>query len=173
MNQRPAFIRHYTELPSSRWVYPGETEQMSEGTPLSRSLGLQRLGVHHELLPPGTRTSWPHAEEKEEELIFVLEGEPDVWIDGVIYPLQAGDVVAFPPGTGIAHTFINNSDRPARLLVIGETIADSGSFYVFQPEGWQGMPAENLWKSPPPRERGSHDGLPDQLRKLKENDLLL
>lgn len=164
MNERPSFIRHYTEMASSRGVYPGDTEEMSVGTPLSRPLGLKRIGFHHELLPPASRTSWPHAEEKEEELVFVLEGEPDAWIDGVLYRLRVGDVVVFVPGTGIAHTFINNTDKPVRLLVVGEKIPSSRTFYPFRPGGWEGMPIENRWVDPPPSIRGPHDGLPDGLR---------
>ncbi len=35
-------------------------------------------------------------------------------------PLQPGDSVAFPAGTGICHTFLNNTADPVRLLVVGE-----------------------------------------------------
>ena len=33
-------------------------------------------------------------------------------------------MVAFPAGTGIAHTFINNGDTRARLLIFGEKHPD-------------------------------------------------
>jgi uncharacterized cupin superfamily protein len=72
--------------------------------------------VHYEILPPGRRTSFPHAEHDEEELIFVLEGTPDVWIDGEMFRLTEGDAVGFPSGTGIAHTFINDTEIDVRLL---------------------------------------------------------
>src|SRR5262245_64118036 len=66
---------------------------------------------HHERLMPGRRVSWPHAEADEDEFVFVIEGEPDLWIDGELRRLKAGDGVGFPSGTGISHTFINNSDK--------------------------------------------------------------
>lgn len=161
---RPPFIRHVSEIPSSQASYPDDAELMSIGTPLSRPLGLVRLGIHHELLPPGTRTSWPHCEEKEEEFCYVLEGHPDVWIDGQLYRLDPGDVVAFLPNTGIAHTIINNTSEPVRLVVVGENFADNRIFYPLNPKGNQGLPPEKLWADAPARDRGPHDGRPDAQR---------
>lgn len=66
------------------------------GAPLARGLRLNRLGIHHERLPPGRRTSYPHAESDEEEFIYVLEGFPEVWINGYLWKLEPGDSVGFP-----------------------------------------------------------------------------
>ena len=59
--KRPDCIRHWREseepyLPG----YPDSGERFSIGAPLARQLGLLRLGIHHERLPPGRRTSYPH-----------------------------------------------------------------------------------------------------------------
>ena len=117
--ERPAFIRHWTALEGADDAhYPGDTELLSIRAALGKSLGLTRLGIHHERLPPGRRTSYPHAESAEEEFVFVLDGEPDVWIDGDLHRLRAGDAVAFPAGTGICHTFMNNTDGEVRLLIV-------------------------------------------------------
>lgn len=91
---------------------------MSIGASIGCLLGLVRIGIHHERLPPGRRTSYPHAESAEEEFVYVLEGTPDVWIDGTLLRLAPGDAVAFPGGTGICHTVLNNTE--VRLLVVGE-----------------------------------------------------
>ena len=119
--ERPSFIRHWSELekPDDRH-YAGDTELMCIGAPLGSTVGLTRIGIHHERLPPGRRTSYPHAESAEEEFVLVLEGAPDVWIDGHLHRLRAGDAVGFPAGTGICHTFLNNSQDEVRLLVLGE-----------------------------------------------------
>jgi len=52
-----------------------------------------------------------HAEENEEEFVYVIEGEVDAWIDGNLHRMVAGDLAAFPAGTGICHCFINNTER--------------------------------------------------------------
>ena len=93
--------------------------------PFARPLGLTRLGVHHEVLKPGHRSSLPHAEATEEECVYILEGHPQAWIDGALHPLSPDDIVVFPPGTGIRHTITNPTDRNVRMLVIGERVAVS------------------------------------------------
>ncbi len=120
---RPDFIRHVSDLPSREVVWPGSDEILAVRTPLSRPLGLTRLGVHHEVLEPGHRSSLPHAEATEEECVYVLEGHPQAWIDGELHPLEPDDIVVFAPGTGIRHSIANPTDEPVRLLVIGERVA--------------------------------------------------
>ena len=105
----------------ARFAEPEVEGGFGIGAPFGRAFGLTRIGIHHELLPPGTRTSLPHAESAEEEFAYVLEGTPDVWIDGELFRLAPGDGVGFPAGTGIAHSFLNNTDDPVRLIVVGET----------------------------------------------------
>jgi uncharacterized cupin superfamily protein len=121
---RPPFILHWQEIQDPDDAsYPGSRELLSIGSPLGRRTGLTQIGVHHELLLPGRRTSWPHAEADEDELVYVLEGFPHVWIDGVLHALRPGDAVGFPCGTGIAHTFLNDGEHPVRLLCVGRASA--------------------------------------------------
>src|SRR5262249_45621820 len=84
----------------------------------AKTFGLKRLGIHYELLRPGRRTSWPHAESDEEEFVYVIDGHPDVWIDGELHRLDPGDGVGFPSGTGIAHTFFNNTETNVKGIEI-------------------------------------------------------
>ena len=163
--ERPECIIHYKEIQADDdATYPGSDELLSIGSALGRHFGLKRLGIHHELLPPGRRTSWPHAEKTEEEFVFVLEGCPDVWLDGHLHGLVPGDAVGFVPGDGLAHTFINNTDAEVRLLVVGDTHRDDNlCFYAVHPERNAEID-EFLWKDRPHRELGPHDGLPDALR---------
>ena len=120
---RPDFIRHVSDLPSGDVIWPGSDEVLAVRTPLSRPLGLTRLGIHHEVLAPGHRSSLPHAEATEEECVYVLEGNPAAWIDGELHPLEPDDVVVFAPATGIRHTITNPTDAPVRLLIVGERVA--------------------------------------------------
>ena len=69
--KRPDCIRHWRELEGpDDATYPDSPERFSIGAPLGRGLRLNRLGIHHERLPPGRRTSYPHAESDEEEFII-------------------------------------------------------------------------------------------------------
>ena len=161
---RPGFIKHFSEIqdPDSAH-YPDSDELLSIGSPFAKKFGLTKLGIHHEMLPPGRRTSWPHAESEEEEFVYVIEGNPDAWIDGHLYRLNPGDAVGFIPGTGICHTFLNNTQVDVRLLVVGEATKKTNKcFYALHPkrngqakkEGW-------LWEDPPHQALGNHDGLPN------------
>ncbi|HEY9101516.1 cupin domain-containing protein [Chitinimonas sp.] len=162
---RPDCIRHYQDIQEADDShYPGSAELMSIGSPFGRTFGFKRLGIHHELLPPGRRTSWPHAESTEEEFVYVIEGTPDVWLDGTLYRLQPGDGVGFKPGDGLAHSFINNTDTPVRLLVVGDTNrADNRIHYPLHPKRNAEIGALH-WTDVPERSLAGHDGLPDAQR---------
>ena len=80
-------------------------------------------------------------------------------MDGQLHRMVAGDFAAFAAGTGIAHTFINNGDREALLLVGGEANkADNRIVYPLNPERrekvgdagwWHDAPARALASDPP------------------------
>ncbi|WP_348652870.1 cupin domain-containing protein [Polyangium sp. y55x31] len=166
--QRPAFIKHQREVRSADDShYPGSDELLSIGSPLGRAVGLTRIGIHHEELPPGRRTSWPHAESDEEEFAYVIEGRPDVWIDGHLFPLEPGDAVGFPAGTGIAHTFINNTEEVVRLLVVGEANKRWNRIVYPLHPARNAEVGEYAWHDVPRRELGPHDGMPDALRRRR------
>ncbi len=166
MAQHPPFILRSADVAERVHTYPNSDEPMAPSRAIGHAAGLQRIGLHLARVPPGARTSWPHAEEDEEEFVFVLEGRIDAWVDGELYPMSAGDLAAFPCGTGICHTFINNGEREAVLLVGGEAAkSDSRIFYPLHPGRRGDMPWSSWWDDVPARPRGAHDGLPDKLRK--------
>ncbi len=91
----------------------------------------------------------------------MIEGHPDAWVDGHLYRLNPGDVVAFPPGTGIGHTFINNTQDDVRLLVVGDTDQpEDRGCYPLNPE--LHTIHSKWWEDAPRRPLGPHDGRPDQ-----------
>jgi uncharacterized cupin superfamily protein len=163
---RPANVLHWQDVNDlDDSGYPGDDERLGFTARLSVKLGLFRIGIGHEVLPPGRRTSYPHAELSEEEFVFVLEGTPDLWQDGHLHRLQPGDAVGWPSGTGIAHTLINNTDADVRLLVVGEPSRRRFKVhYPLNPERNASL-GEGWWSDVPRRELGPHDGLPDARRR--------
>lgn len=155
---RPDFIAHWTTLedPDNNH-YRGDDELMGIDASLGETLGLTRIGIHHVRLLPGRRTSYPHAESAEEEFVFVIAGEPDVWIDGDLHALKPGDSVAFPAGTGICHTFLNNTEEEVRLLVVGEKPKAENAIRYPLNEAHE-RTREDRWVDPPARTLGPHDG---------------
>jgi uncharacterized cupin superfamily protein len=158
-------VAHFSEIEGDdSWSYSNSDERFAFSAAFSKRFGLMRLGIHHERLPPGRRVSWPHAEADEEEFVYVIEGTPDVWIDGHLKRLKPGDGVGFPAGTGIAHTFLNNSENDVRLLVVGEASRERSRIdYPLHPRRNAEI-GERHWKYKPERELGLHNGLPDKPR---------
>ena len=162
---RPPFIIQTRDVLETTHRYPNSDEPMGPARAIGRAAGLRKIGLHVQRVPPGHRVSWPHAEEKEEEFVYVLDGEVDAWIDGVLHRMQAGDLAAFPAGTGICHTFLNNGQREATLLVGGEANqADNRIYYPLHPQRRGDMPWSHWGESVPSSAQGSHDGKPDALR---------
>lgn len=113
---------------------PFDAEKLSAGHDLGRAAGSRRLGAWEERIPPGVRTSFTHAHLREEELIYVLAGHPTLrWIEVGAEPqeieLEPGDFIAFPAGTGIAHTFWNRGTTDAVILAVGERCTGERTAY--------------------------------------------
>jgi uncharacterized cupin superfamily protein len=158
--EKPECVRNWREIqgPDDRH-YAESTELLALDANFSAALGLRRIGIRHQVLPPGRRTSYPHAESDEEEFVYVVEGTPSLWLNGVLHELAPGDGVGFPAGTGIAHSFLNNTAAPVVLLVVGEPgKAHNKVFYPVNPE--QKQIRSDWWDDPPAHAMGPHDGMP-------------
>jgi uncharacterized cupin superfamily protein len=70
---------------------------------LGAAAGALKAGLNHVTLPPGSSGAPAHCHALEEELFYVLGGSGTLRLDGDEHPLTAGDVVARPPSTGVAH----------------------------------------------------------------------
>ena len=163
MSSHPA-IAHWSEIEEAEaWHYDGHDEPMGINAPFGSHFGLRRIGIHHQRLMPGARTSFPHAERTEDEFIYILSGTPDVWLDGHLHRLKPGDGVGFKAGDGLAHTFLNNSDSEVEILVVGDkSRPDNQIVYPRNPEQKSGR--EDWWEDAPKRPLGPHDGLSDKRR---------
>lgn len=122
LDSRPEFIRHHSSIVDQNFYafYNGSDETFAKGASLGSDLGLVELGIHHETLAPGKRSSWPHAHLIEEEFVYVLEGTPDIWVNGKLHRAKANDIIFFPPNSNLAHAVYNNSKEDVVMIVIGE-----------------------------------------------------
>ena len=86
----------------------------------------------------------------------MLEGSVEAWIDGVRYPMVRGDIAAFPAGTGIVHTFINEGETEAILLVGGERSKPDNRI-VYPLDSWRRgqMKDTEWWDDAPVHAQGS------------------
>ncbi len=119
--KRPA-LDPSTLAPRGTSGYPEEFRSRvlpREKRALGDALGLTQFGVNLTTLFPGKESSLRHYHAREEELVFVLEGEVILRTDEGEQTLTAGMCAGFPAGSQNGHHFINRSDRPARYLEIG------------------------------------------------------
>jgi uncharacterized cupin superfamily protein len=110
---------------------------------LTHELGATRTGLGVYEVAPGQKT-WPyHFELGEEEWIVVIEGTIVLRTPSGEEQLTAGDVVCCRVGPDGAHAVRNDSDAPARFMMLsnvavdadGAVYPDSGTFVV-RTEGW-------------------------------------
>jgi uncharacterized cupin superfamily protein len=96
---------------------------------LGDAAGLTQFGVNLLRLPAGAWSSQRHWHSREDELIYVLEGEVVMITDGGEEMLRAGDCAGFPAGESDGHHLQNRSAREAVILEIGTRRPDSSSYY--------------------------------------------
>ena len=95
-------------------VRPGEGHRVGNVEFLARSLDTERFNVALVTIAPQRSGPELHTHESEDDSFFRLDGELVFTVDGVEVVASAGTFVLVPPG--IAHTFVNRTDEPARFL---------------------------------------------------------
>jgi uncharacterized cupin superfamily protein len=88
---------------------------------LGRSQGLTHFGVNLTVIPPGSWSSQRHWHSHEDEFVWVVEGELTLVTNGGEEILRAGDCAAFKAGDPDGHHLVNKSERPAKVLEIGNS----------------------------------------------------
>ena len=93
------------------------------GNRIKRVLGdlfdLTQFGVNLTTLPPGAWSAQRHWHEREDEFIYVVEGELALISDDGEVTLGAGMCAGFPAGRANGHHVVNRSASAASYLEIG------------------------------------------------------
>jgi uncharacterized cupin superfamily protein len=92
-------------------------------------IGARKLGYRVSTLPPGHYFCPLHGHAREEEMFFVLDGEPSIRTLTGTVRCRKGDFIAFPVGESGAHQLLNESDAPATVLLLGRTEAFEACYY--------------------------------------------
>ena len=86
---------------------------------LGNAAGLDQFGVNLTTLKAGASSSLRHWHEKEDELIYMLEGEVVLVEDGGETVLRAGDAAGFKANRRDGHHLVNRTTHDAVYLEIG------------------------------------------------------
>ena len=96
---------------------------------LGDACGLTHFGVNLVMLPPGGQSALRHWHTREDEFVYVLEGELVLVTDAGETIMQAGDCAGFKAGVRDGHHLQNRSGETARFLVVGNRDdADHGEY---------------------------------------------
>jgi uncharacterized cupin superfamily protein len=90
-----------------------------EKRPLGELFGLTNFGVNLTRLAPGAVSALRHRHSRQDEFVYVLEGEPTLVTDAGEMPLGPGMCAGFPAG-GPAHMLANRSGRDVVYLEVGD-----------------------------------------------------
>ena len=111
------------QLPTdTRTGYPAPLNRVVEGRQrkrLGNAAGLDQFGVNLTTLKPGAASALRYWHEKEDELVFVLEGEVVLVENSGETVLKPGEAAGFKANSRDGHHLVNKSNRDAVYLEIG------------------------------------------------------
>ena len=87
---------------------------------LGDALGLTNFGVNLVHLPTGAISSQRHWHSKQDEFVYIVEGELVLVTDDGEQILTAGAVAGFPAGKPDGHHLVNRSGKTATYLEVGD-----------------------------------------------------
>jgi uncharacterized cupin superfamily protein len=91
-----------------------------ERRPLGDFFGLTNFGVNLTRLPPGGMSALRHTHSREDEFIYVVEGEAVLVTNAGETPLRPGMCAGFKAGDGNAHHLLNRTMHDVVYLEIGD-----------------------------------------------------
>ncbi len=112
-------------------TYPADLAQRVAGRekrPLGDRFGLKAFGVNLTRLAPGAHSALRHRHTRQEEFLYVLEGEPTLVTDDGELRLRPGMCAGFPAG-GVAHHLVNRSERDVVYLEVGDRPPGDDAIY--------------------------------------------
>ncbi len=96
---------------------------------LGDALGLRNFGVNLVRLAPGAMSSMRHWHARQDEFVYVLEGELALVTDAGAQTLKAGMAAGFPAGAEDGHHLVNRSDKDALYLEVGDRVPGDACVY--------------------------------------------
>lgn len=88
--------------------------------PLGDLFGLTNFGVNLTTLQPGAVSSLRHTHSRQDELVYILEGEPTLVTNDGETILSPGMAAGFKAGSPDAHHLVNRTERDVVYVEIGD-----------------------------------------------------
>jgi mannose-6-phosphate isomerase-like protein (cupin superfamily) len=105
-------VIRFDDKPTASWR-PGKFGRLHAAGSVGPT---QKLCINESWNDPGVGAPTHQHPDGLEEVIMVLEGTAEFWVDGEHHELAAGDAIVLPPYCW--HGFKNNGTEPLRVLAI-------------------------------------------------------
>ena len=112
--------------------YPAMYQPLVRGRekhPVGDHFGLKNFGVNVTRLKPGAQSSLRHAHTKQDEFIYIVEGNPVLVTNNGEEWLSPGMCAGFPCGSDNAHHLINRTGDDVVYLEIGDRTPGDAATY--------------------------------------------
>jgi len=96
---------------------------------LGDALGLTTFGVNLTRLEPGAASALRHWHKRQDEFVYVLEGELTLVTDAGEQVLGPGACAGFPGGVPDGHHLVNRTRAPALYLEVGDRLPGDAAEY--------------------------------------------
>ena len=101
-------------------------------------------GLESRWLAPSGQSALRHAHGKQDEFVYILEGEPVLITDSGETALKPGMCAGFKAGTGNAHQLLNRTSDEVHYLEAGDRSA--GDAVIYPDDDLQAVFVDGLWK---------------------------
>jgi len=119
---RRAAVSFYPEPFATRMI--GREKRL-----LGDFFGLKNFGINLTRLAPNAMSALRHAHTKQDEFVYVVQGEPTLRTNEGSLRLAPGMCVGFPAGTGNAHHLHNETTEEVLYLEVGDRTAGDAVDY--------------------------------------------
>ena len=99
---------------------------------LGDRLGIGNFGVNLTRLDPGASSALRHWHSRQDEFVYIVEGELTLVTDAGETRLTVGMCAGFPAGVADGHRLINRSGQPASYIEVGDR--SDGDVIVYSDE---------------------------------------
>jgi len=118
---KPVFVEEIA-LPVNKTNYPEEFSAVVEGrfkVRLGDFFALTNFGVNLTTLVPGAVSALLHKHSRQDEMIYILEGQPTLYLGTGEFLMVPGQCVGFKAGVGEAHQLANLTAEDVVYIEVG------------------------------------------------------
>ena len=146
-NAPVAVVAAQTPPRTKQSIYPEPFASRMTGRvkhPLGDLFGLSNFGVNLVRMMPGAGSALRHAHSRQDEFVYILQGNPVLITDSGETQLTAGMCAGFKFGTGNGHQLLNRTSEEVVYLEVGDRSA--GDTVVYPDDDLQAAFVEGKWQ---------------------------